>query len=97
MSFSNSSFIVIGAYGGIGSVVSKTLKENGANLLLAGKDPSKLEVLSNELNSPFFSLDASDFSQVDSLIEFAIKTFGVIDGIVNTLRVPFIKTSPHYF
>ena len=91
MSFSNSSFIVIGAYGGIGSVVSKTLKENGANLLLAGKDPSKLEVLSNELNTPFFNLDASDFSQVDSLIEFAIKTFGVIDGIVNTCGSLLLK------
>ena len=102
MSFSNSSFIVIGAYGGIGSVVSKILKENGANLLLAGKDASKLEALSNDLNAPFFNLDASDFSQVDSLIEFAIKTFGAIDGIVNCcgsllLKPAHITSEAEYF
>ncbi len=102
MSFSNSSFIVIGAYGGIGSVVSKILKENGANLLLAGKDASKLEALSNDLNTPFFNLDASDFSQVDSLIEFAIKTFGAIDGIVNCcgsllLKPAHITSEAEYF
>jgi len=102
MSFSNSSIIVIGAYGGIGSVVSKILKDNGANLLLAGKDSSKLEALSNELNTSFFNLDASDFSQVDSLIEFAIKTFGVVDGIVNCcgsllLKPAHITSEAEYF
>ena len=102
MSFSNYSFIVIGAYGGIGSVVSKILKENGANLLLAGKDASKLEALSNDLNAPFFNLDASDFSQVDSLIEFTIKTFGAIDGIVNCcgsllLKPAHITSEAEYF
>ena len=103
MPFSNSSFIVIGAYGGIGSVVSKTLKANGANLLLAGKDSSKLEALSNELNTSYFNLDASDFSQVDSLIEFAIKTLGVVvDGIVNCcgsllLKPAHITSEAEYF
>ena len=69
MAFDKSCFLVIGAYGGIGSVVCKILKKSNANLLIAGRDSSRLEAFSNELSCSSFTLDASDFSQMDSLIE----------------------------
>lgn len=83
MAFINSSYLVIGAYSGIGHAVCKSLIQNGASVLLAGKDTGKLENVASFLESPFFSLDASDFTQMDSLVEFAVKTLGKIDGIVN--------------
>lgn len=83
MALDNASFLVVGAYGGIGSSICKMLKSSKANLLIAGKDSSKLENLSLDLDCAHFALDASDFSQMDALIEFAIKTLGQIDGIVN--------------
>lgn len=102
MAFDNSSFLVIGAYGGIGSVVCKILKKNNANLIIAGRDSSRLEAFSNELGCSSFTLDASDFSQMDSLVEFAIKTLGKIDGIVNCcgsllLKPAHITSDAEYF
>jgi len=102
MAFANSSFLIVGAYSGIGSTVCDLLKKNGAKLLLAGKDSGKLEALANELDSPFFVLDASDFSQMDSLIEFAIQSLGKIDGMVNCcgsllLKPAHITSESEYF
>ncbi|NBR05975.1 MAG: SDR family oxidoreductase [Planctomycetes bacterium] len=102
MRLSNSSYLIIGAYGGIGSTVCHLLKENGANCILAGSDIIKLQALSNQLSSPFFALDASDFSQMDSLFEFTLKTFGHIDGVVNCcgsllLKPAHITSESEYF
>lgn len=102
MSFVDSSFVIIGAYSGIGSSVCRLLKQNGAKLLLAGKDINKLEPLANELDSPFFIVDASDFSQMDSLIEFGNQTLGNFNGIVNCcgsllLKPAHITSEAEYF
>lgn len=56
MAFINSSYLVIGAYSGIGHAVCKSLIQNGASVLLAGKDTGKLENVASFLESPFFLL-----------------------------------------
>jgi len=102
MAFANCSFLIIGAYSGIGSTVCHSLNHNGARLLIAGRDSVKLETLANDLGCPFFVMDASDFSQMDSLMEFATNTLGGIDGIVNCcgsllLKPAHITNESEYF
>ncbi len=83
MFFSDGVFIVIGAYGSIGSVICSNLKQKNAQVVMAGKNIDKLQSLSSEYDYPFFQLDASNFSQMDSLVEFTLDKFGKLDGVVN--------------
>ena len=75
--------LILGAYGGIGSVLSRRLKANGARLVLSGRDEEKLNSLAKELGVDAFSADASDFDAVDDVVERAVESLGTIDGAVN--------------
>ncbi len=75
--------LILGAYGGIGSVLSRSLKENGARLVLSGRDEEKLNSLAKELGADAFPADASDFDAVDNVVERALESLGKIDGAVN--------------
>tara|TARA_Y100000588_G_C13987076_1_gene809828 strand:+ start:39 stop:773 length:735 start_codon:yes stop_codon:yes gene_type:complete len=75
--------LILGAYGGIGSVLSRSLKENGARLVLSGRDEEKLNSLAKELGADAFSADASDFDAIDNVVERALESLGKIDGAVN--------------
>ena len=75
--------LILGAYGGIGSVLSRRLKANGARLVLSGRDEEKLNSLAKELGVDAFPADASDFDAVDYVVERAVESLGTIDGAVN--------------
>ncbi|HBV05598.1 MAG TPA: hypothetical protein DEF01_02595 [Gemmatimonadetes bacterium] len=75
--------LILGAYGGIGSVLSRSLKENGARLVLSGRDEEKLNSLAKELGADAFPADASDFDAIDNVVERALESLGKIDGAVN--------------
>jgi len=75
--------LILGAYGGIGSVLSRRLKANGARLVLSGRDEEKLNSLAKELGVDAFPADASDFDAVDDVVERAAESLGTIDGAVN--------------
>ncbi len=75
--------LILGAYGGIGSVLSRSLKEKGARLVLSGRDEEKLNSLAKELGADAFPADASDFDAIDNVVERALESLGKIDGAVN--------------
>ena len=75
--------LILGAYGGIGSVLSRRLKASGARLVLSGRDEEKLNSLAKELGVDAFHADASDFDAVDNVVERAVESLGTIDGAVN--------------
>ena len=75
--------LILGAYGGIGSVLSHRLKANGARLVLSGRDEEKLNILAKELGVDAFPADASNFDAVDNVVERAVESLGTIDGAVN--------------
>ncbi len=51
----NQSYVVFGAYGGIGSALSRRLAKKGAKLLLAGRDAARLSGLAAELGAEAFA------------------------------------------
>ncbi|NYF91528.1 SDR family NAD(P)-dependent oxidoreductase [Tunturibacter empetritectus] len=62
----SNSYVVFGAYGGVGSALCRRLANKGAALLLAGRDEVRLASLAAELCAKFFTLDATSLRQVDS-------------------------------
>jgi len=76
-------YVVLGATGLLGSSVSRRLAGSDARLVLAGRDTLKLERLSDELNAPAISLDASRLDHVEAALEQMRRSVGRLDGVVN--------------
>lgn len=89
--------VVVGATGGIGSALSHKLAQEGDRLVLVARDSSRLASLVSEL--PISSeeqvltvpTDITQPSQVKTLMEKAIATFGQIDALVNAAGAAVMK------
>ena len=69
--------LVTGATGGIGQSIVKALANQGAKVIMVGRNEEKLQNLKQELSDKVYSLicDFNDDSQINSLIENAEKQF----------------------
>ena len=77
------SYVVFGAYGGIGSTLCRRLAKKGAKLLLAGRDEVRLSGLAAELGAEAFCLDACNLQQVESCMKRAAELHGLLNGVAN--------------
>jgi NAD(P)-dependent dehydrogenase (short-subunit alcohol dehydrogenase family) len=84
-------YIVFGAYGGIGSALSRRLSSRGARLLLAGRDESRLAALAAELGAQTFSVDATNTRQVEACLKHARESFGQVNGVANCVGSLLLK------
>lgn len=82
-------YLVIGAAGGIGSALCRSLAAAGHRVFLAGRDEAKLAALAAELSgadgspAPYRITDARRFDEVDALADAAVAAMGRLDGVVN--------------
>ncbi|MBM4317938.1 MAG: SDR family oxidoreductase [Deltaproteobacteria bacterium] len=83
--------VIVGATGGIGTVLSKRLKASGWRLVLGGRNKEKLENLGLELDSPFLAGDARDPKYINSLFQLGKDSSGEITGAVNLAGSIFLK------
>lgn len=91
--------VVVGATGGIGSTLAHKLAQEGASLVLAARDSSRLAALASQL--PAHSreqvlavpTDITNPSQVETLTSKAIAHFGQIDVLVNAAGAATMKQS----
>jgi NAD(P)-dependent dehydrogenase (short-subunit alcohol dehydrogenase family) len=83
----------MGATGGIGSELSRTLAAGGARLLLAGRQKEKVESLAAELGAHPFVFDATRVEEVEQSIAAAAKEFGKVDGIANCVGSLLLKAA----
>lgn len=77
------SHVVIGATGGIGSVLTRRLVRRGDRVLLAARDEPRLRELGEEIGQEWVATDATDPEQVERTIQRASDSFGRLDGVVN--------------
>ena len=87
----NQSYVVFGAYGGIGSALSRRLAKKGAKLLLAGRDAARLSGLAAELGAEAFCLDACNLQQVELCMKRATELHGPISGVANCVGSLLLK------
>ncbi|MGB8854217.1 MAG: SDR family oxidoreductase [Pirellulales bacterium] len=83
--------LVIGGSGGIGSALARQLVQGGAQVFLAGRDPSRLATVADELGMPCGTVDASDPDQVDTCADAAASALGGLDGIANCVGSLLLK------
>lgn len=84
-------YVVLGAYGGIGSEVSRRLSGKGARLVLGGRDGEKLDSLADGTDGVPVVLDATKGDEVQAAFERAKEEFGRVDGAVNCVGSFILK------
>jgi 3-oxoacyl-[acyl-carrier protein] reductase len=85
------SYVVFGAYGGMGSALCRRLAKRGAHLLLAGRNEQRLASLAAELGAETFCLDASNLRQVESCMKRAVELHGDVNGVANCVGSLLLK------
>jgi len=89
--------VVVGATGGIGSVLTHKLLPTGARLVLVSKQESHLSALLSQLGAVdarqvlALSADITDPQQVEAVMQKAIAQFGKIDALVNVAGAGILK------
>ncbi|QEH37586.1 3-oxoacyl-[acyl-carrier-protein] reductase FabG [Aquisphaera giovannonii] len=87
------SYVVFGATGGIGSALCRRLAADGASLVLAGRDPKKLQPLAEELSAHAIQVDATRFGQVEACLAEALEKYGRIDGVANCVGSLMLRSA----
>ncbi|HBC8626964.1 TPA: SDR family oxidoreductase [Staphylococcus aureus] len=79
--------LVTGAGSGIGEAIATLLHEEGAKVVLAGRNKDKLQNVANQLaqdSVKVVSTDVTKKEEVDELIKIAQQTFGGLDIVINS-------------
>lgn len=87
----NKTFVVIGAYGGVGQALCAELQAQSANLVLMGKDSEKLGPLAEQYGATACPGDASDMEAVQNTVNAAVEKHGQVDGIANLAGSVLLK------
>ena len=84
-SLAGSSILVVGASGGLGSVIAQILAEEGALLTLHGRSEEKVRALN--VPGTFVYSDLLDAGSDDELVAAALAAHGRLDGVINAAGV----------
>lgn len=79
--------LVTGAGSGIGEAIATLLHEEGAKVVLAGRNKDKLQNVANQLAQDSVKVEPTDVTkkeEVDELIKIAQQTFGGLDIVINS-------------
>ena len=80
--------IIVGASGGIGSVLAREFNKEGANLILSARNKEKLDAVKRSLpnkHSAVIPTDASSMQEVNALFQKAKRKFGRIDAVITSV------------
>ena len=79
--------VVTGAGSGIGESIATLLHEEGAKVVLAGRNKDKLQNVANQLAQDSVKVvptDVTNKERVDELMKIAQQTFGGLDIVINS-------------
>ncbi|HDG9483223.1 TPA: SDR family oxidoreductase [Staphylococcus aureus] len=79
--------VVTGAGSGIGEAIATLLHEEGAKVVLAGRNKDKLQNVANQLAQDSVKVvptDVKNKEEVDELMKIAQQTFGGLDIVINS-------------
>jgi len=84
--------IVTGGSNGMGKYMAKKFADEGANVVITGRDLERLNAAKEEIgeNAHIFQMDVRNVESVEALVTFTDEKFGQIDGLVNNAAGNFI-------
>lgn len=79
--------VITGSTSGIGEATARKLFQNGAKLVLTGRQTEKLSVLASELEATFLAGDICDPKLPQQLLEHALARYGRCDILINNAGI----------
>lgn len=93
MRLKNKVAIVTGGTSGIGLAVAKRFSEEGAKVVIVGRNKKKGEKVASKLkNVIFYQADVSVEKDIEDLMKFTYKKYGKIDVLHNNAGIEFSGT-----
>jgi NADP-dependent 3-hydroxy acid dehydrogenase YdfG len=88
----NKVIVITGASSGIGEATAKLLAKNGAKVLLGARRSDRLEAIAKEIRTAggtaeYQTLDVTQRSQLEAIVQFAQSKFGRVDVLINNAGV----------
>lgn len=96
MNFKDSTFIVTGGSSGIGKATAIKLMERGANVVITGRDPEKLQAVSSEIGAHGVHADVSTQEGIDETMKQTLDRFGDLHGLINNAGHGFRRSIDEY-
>ncbi|MBK7982537.1 MAG: SDR family oxidoreductase [Candidatus Competibacteraceae bacterium] len=101
MSAKTRTVIITGSSSGIGLAIARDFLQEGANVVLNGRDPGKLDAVASELGAPdrvaAVAGDIGERETGEALARAAVERFGRIDVLVNNAGTfaskPFLEVT----
>ncbi len=87
MRFEQQVAVVTGGSRGIGFAFAHALIQEGADVVIAGRDAKAGEQAAQEIGARFAACDVSDRAQVQTLIQTTAAEFGRIDILINNAAI----------
>lgn len=94
--------IVTGGSSGMGLHMAKNFVEEGANVVITGRDLDKLKKAKEEIAGEtlsVFQMDVRDPEMTKEMVKFTVEKYGAVDGLINNAAGNFIvhaeKLSPN--
>jgi NAD(P)-dependent dehydrogenase (short-subunit alcohol dehydrogenase family) len=90
----NKVIVITGASSGIGQQCAISCSEQGAKIVLVGRDINKLSITRNRMLSPdvhlICQLDLTNLEKMSLEVEEIVRNVGPIDGLINCAGIPSI-------
>jgi NADP-dependent 3-hydroxy acid dehydrogenase YdfG len=88
----NKVIVITGASSGIGEATAKLLAKNGASVVLGARRADRLETIAKEIRTAggtaeYQTLDVTQRSQLEAIVQFAQSKFGRVDVLINNAGV----------
>ena len=85
--------IVTGGTGGIGQAMAKRFVEEGAKVLITGRNTDKLNKVASEIGCEVLALDLSQVDTFGRFVSLAVEKLGGIDCLVNNAGISLHEKS----
>lgn len=83
--------IVTGGASGIGRAIAESFAEDGAKVVVVDIDADKLHGVAERIGAAPFQADLSRREDCKSAVDFALKTFSVVDVLVNVAGIQTVS------
>lgn len=88
----NKVIVITGASSGIGAATAKLLAKHGARVVLGARRSDRLEAIAQEIRTAggtaeYQTLDVTQRSQLEAIVQFAQSKFGRVDVLINNAGV----------
>ncbi|MGA8847048.1 MAG: SDR family NAD(P)-dependent oxidoreductase, partial [Nocardioides sp.] len=81
-------FLVAGASGALGGLITRALVEAGARVVVTGRDPTRLQEVADVAGTEPITLDVVDVEACATAVATAHERLGGLDGVVVATGVP---------